>query len=108
MDKNFCSCDNNIAECGCFKEIPRSEDSKKSLINRINRITGQLGGIKKMIEDDRYCGDILTQISAVESALENMGYIILKEHLETCVSDKIRKYDDEIIDETMRLIKNLK
>ena len=107
MVKKSCNCDNNT-DCCCFKEIPRSEDNKKSLINRINRITGQLSGIKKMIDEDRYCGDILTQISAVESALENMGYIILKEHMETCVSEKIRKNDSEIIDETMRLIKNLK
>ncbi len=61
-----------------------------------------------MIDDNRYCGDILTQISAVESALENLGYIILQEHMETCVSEKIRRNDDEIIAETMRLIKNLK
>ena len=105
MDKDFCTCDNN--NC-CFKETPRSDESKKALGNRLNRIIGQLGGIKKMIEDDRYCGDILTQLSAAESALENLGYTILQEHMETCVSDKIRRNDSEIITETMRLIKNLR
>lgn len=106
MDKDIFVNNNNT--CGCFKETPRSEENKKALENRVSRITGQLGGIKKMIEDDRYCGDILTQISAVESALKNLGYIILQEHLETCVSDKIRRNDSEIIGETMQLIKNLK
>ncbi|MBQ8209249.1 MAG: metal-sensing transcriptional repressor [Clostridia bacterium] len=105
MDKDICTCDNN---CVCFKETPRSEESKKSLDNRINRIIGQLGGIKKMIAEDRYCGDILTQLSAAESALENLGYVILQEHMETCVSEKIRRNDGEIISETMRLIKNLR
>lgn len=106
MDKGICSCENN--NCSCFKETPRTDETKKALENRLNRIIGQLGGIKKMIDDNRYCGDILTQISAVESALENLGYIILQEHMETCVSEKIRRNDDEIIAETMRLIKNLR
>lgn len=106
MDKHNDYCDNN--NCCCFKETPRSDESKKALRNRLNRITGQLGGIKKMIDEDRYCGDILTQLSAAESALENLGYIILQEHMETCVSEKIRRNDNEIISETMRLIKNLK
>ncbi len=105
MDNDSIKTENN--NC-CFKETPRSDESRKALENRLNRIIGQLGGIKKMINDDRYCGDILTQLSAVESALQNLGYIILKEHMETCVSEKIRRNDSEIIDETIRLIKNLK
>lgn len=94
--------------CCHYKEKPRSDECKKNLENRINRIAGQLGGIKKMIEDNRYCGDIIIQISAVEKALENLGYIILQDHINTCVSEKIRNNDDKIIDETMELIKNLK
>lgn len=98
-----------MSDCCCkLKEIPRSEDEKKKIENRLNRVIGQLGGIKKMIDEDRYCGDILLQLSAAEKALENLGYIILKDHLNTCVTDKIKKNDDTIIDETLELIKKLK
>ena len=98
-----------MSDCCCkLKEIPRSEDEKKKIENRLNRVIGQLGGIKKMIDEDRYCGDILLQLSAAEKALENLGYIILKDHLNTCVADKIKKNDDTIIDETLELIKKLK
>ena len=97
--------DNN---CCRIKSTPRSEESQKALQNRLNRMIGQLGGIKKMIDDNRYCGDILTQIAAVESALQNFGYIILKDHLDSCVTEKIKSGDDEIIDETIELIKKLR
>ena len=95
--------------CCCkMKSTPRSEESQKLLQNRLNRMIGQLGGIKNMIDDNRYCGDILTQIAAVESALQNFGYIILQDHLETCVTDEIKNESDTIIDETIDLIKKLK
>ncbi len=97
-------------DCNCCKtkSTPRSEENQKALQNRLNRMIGQLGGIKKMIDDNRYCGDILTQIAAVESALQNFGYVILKDHLETCVTEKIKDGDEEIIDETIDLIKKLR
>lgn len=94
--------------CCRHKETPRSDESKKILENRINRIIGQLGGIKKMIDDDRYCADIIIQLSAAEKALENLGYIILKDHIDTCVSEKIRSGDETIVEETVELIKKLK
>ena len=56
------------------KATPRDEQLKRSMLNRLSRIIGQLGGVKKMIEDDRYCGDVLTQIAAAESALQALGY----------------------------------
>ncbi len=96
-------------ECLCrHKSIPRDEDTQKQLQNRLNRMIGQLNGIKKMIDDNRYCGDILIQISAVESALQNFGYIVLQDHMETCVTEKIKNGDTEVIDETVELIKKLK
>lgn len=97
--------------CGCcahFKERPRDEAMIRSLENRLNRMIGQLGGIKKMIDENRYCGDILVQVSAVESALQNFGYVVLENHIETCVADKIKRGDESIIGETMGLIKKLK
>lgn len=79
----------------------------RQLRNRINRIIGQLNGIQKMIDDNRYCGDILTQIAAAESAVKNVGYLILEDHMNTCVNEEIRKGNSEIISETIELLKKL-
>lgn len=89
------------------KEKPRSEEEVRQLSNRLSRIVGQIGGIKKMIEENRYCGEVLVQISAVESAVRSFGYMILEDHLRTCVSDKIRAGDEEVIKETVELVKIL-
>ncbi len=77
-------------------------------MSRVNRVKGQMEGIKAMLEENRYCGDILIQISAAESALRSIGYLVLEEHLATCVTDKIRSGDKEIIKETVELVKKLK
>ncbi len=97
------------AECCCrYKDTPRSEQTMKQLRNRINRITGQLNGIQKMLDDNRYCGDILIQIAAAESALQSVGYMILEEHIQTCVAEQIKNGNTSIIDETVKLIKKIK
>ena len=90
------------------KNTPRSESSNRQLQNRLNRMIGQLNGIKKMLDDNRYCGDILTQIAAVESALQSFGYIILQDHMETCVVEEIKNGNLQIVDEAVDLIKKLK
>ncbi len=69
---------------------------------------GQLNGIEKMLDEGRYCMDILIQISALESALQSLGYRILHDHLETCVREKVQNNDKEVMDEVMTLIKKLK
>ena len=61
-----------------------------------------------MLEENRYCGDILIQISAAESALRSLSYLIFEEHLGSCVADKIKSGDSEIIQETVELVKKLK
>ena len=71
-------------------------------------MAGQLNGIKKMLDDNRYCGDILTQIAAVESALQSFGYLILQEHMETCVVEEIKSGNLQIVEEAVDLIKKLK
>lgn len=71
-------------------------------------MVGQLNGIEKMIDDNRYCGDVLIQIAAVEKALQAFGYIVLQDHLETCVTEDIKNGDDQIMDEVIELIKKLK
>lgn len=94
--------------CGCKRKAkPREEEQVRQLQNRLNRIIGQVNGISKMLEDNRYCGDVLTQVAAVESALQSFGYVVLKEHLESCVVDEIQRGNTEIMDEAIDLIKKL-
>lgn len=98
----------DVCACCRHKNTPRGEKEQKQIENRINRIIGQLNGIKNMIEDNRYCGDILIQIGAVESALQNLGYIVLQDHLQTCVVEEVRKGNETIMEEAVELIKKLK
>lgn len=100
----------NHTQCACcrYKNTPRSEQTSKQLRNRIKRISGQLNGIQKMLDENRYCGDILTQIAAVENAIQSVGHIILQEHLETCVAEEVKKGNMGIIKEAAELIKKLK
>lgn len=102
---------NNKDSCPCccrHKSTPRSDESQRQLQSRLNRIIGQLGGIKKMLEENRYCGDILIQTAAAESALKSFAYIILQDHMETCVVEEIRQGNTSVIDETVELVKKLK
>lgn len=94
--------------CARTKHIPRSEERQRMLRNRISRITGQLNGIQRMLDENRYCGDILTQIAAVESALQSVGYAILEEHMNTCVAEGVRNGDDALLEEAFQLMKKLK
>ena len=105
-DRKQCcgSCD----QCARTKRTPRSDEERRQLDNRLNRMIGQLNGIRKMLDENRYCGDILTQIAAVESALQSMGYLILKEHMETCVTEGVRAGDTQIMGEAFELMKKLK
>ena len=74
----------------------------------MNRIAGQVAGIQRMLDDNRYCGDILTQIAAVESALQSVGYLVLQEHMRSCVAEGVREGRDEMLDEAVELMKKLK
>ena len=80
----------------------------KQLKNRLSRINGQLNGISKMLDENRYCGDILIQVAAVESALQAFGYQVLKTHMETCVTEEIQNGNLKVVDETVELIRKLK
>ena len=94
--------------CQRHKLVPREDSEIKKLKNRINRIVGQLIGINKMIDDNRYCGDILIQLSACTSALEKVSNMILKNHLETCVKEDIKNNKETVFDELMFLLEKLK
>lgn len=95
--------------CCChYKSKMRDEKTQQILKNRIKRMIGQLNGIQNMLDSNRYCGDVLIQIAAVESALQSFGYIVLKDHIDSCVTDQIRAGDTEITSELIELIKKLK
>ena len=92
--------------CCRYKHTPRSEALQKDVQTRLNRAIGQLNAVKTMIDDNRYCGDVLTQLSAAEKAVRRVSEIVLREHLETCVVEEIREGNNEVIPEVMGLIKN--
>lgn len=98
----------SVCACCRHKNTPRDAREQKKLHSRLNRIIGQLNGIQNMLDDNRYCGDILIQIGAVESALQGLGYQILQEHLETCVVEEVRQGNTAIIEEAVELMKKLK
>jgi len=85
----------------------RSEKEIKDLITRLNRIEGQIRGIKNMVEEERYCVDILNQVSAVQAALNGFSRELLANHIHSCVVEDIRAGKDEAIDELCETIKKL-
>ena len=84
-----------------------SDKVKNNLTTRLNRIEGQIRGIKGLIEKDTYCDDVITQISAIQSALNSVARILLEGHLKSCVLEKIQEGDTEILDEVMVTIQKL-
>ena len=94
--------------CCCEeKKTYRNEEEKKKLITRLNRIEGQIRGIKGMVEEDVYCTDILIQVSAVTAALNAFNKELLSCHLHTCVAENIRQGDDSVIDELVATLQKL-
>ncbi|MDI9590691.1 MAG: metal-sensing transcriptional repressor [Acidobacteriota bacterium] len=91
--------------CCHTKRTPRSEELRRNVTRRLNRAIGQLNGIKAMLEEDRYCGDVLMQLAAAESALRSVSRLVLQDHLETCVVERVQEGDTEVIDELMTLLK---
>ena len=89
------------------KTTIRPETTKKDLISRLNRIEGQVRGISKMIEEDRYCGDVLIQLSAISSSIESLSLKILEKHLKHCVKNDVLEGHDEALDEFVDLIKKI-
>ena len=89
------------------RKAHHNSDLKKGLINRLNRIEGQVRGITRMVKDDVYCDDILNQISAIQSALNAAGRILLEAHLKSCVVEQIQDGETEVIDELMTTLSRL-
>lgn len=97
---------NDLKKCECkHKNTKRTPEQIKAIENRINRISGQLNGVKKMINENAYCNDILMQICAISSALKGLSGEILKEHLHSCVVEGISNGDQSVLDEVVELFK---
>ncbi len=93
--------------CCSHKTKNREEKEYKDLINRLNRIEGQVRGVKKMVEQDVYCTDILVQVSAITAALNSFNKVLLANHVRTCVADNIREGNDEVVDELVTTLQKL-
>ena len=91
----------------CHKTKERTPEEYKSLIHRLNRIEGQIRGIKKMIENDAYCVDILVQSSAANAAINAFNKELLSKHIKTCVTQDIRNGNDETVDELVATLQKL-
>ena len=94
-----------MADCCQKKTKVRTEEEKKNIQTRINRIIGQLNGIKNMIDEDKYCNDVLIQLSAVDKSVKSLANVVLDAHMHTCLIEHIENKDYEIIDEIIDLVR---
>ncbi len=101
QQKNCCN-----GDCA-LKRKHREDKEFKDLIHRLNRIEGQVRGIRAMVEEERYCVDIITQVSAISSALNAFNKALLAQHIKTCVADNIRNGNDDVVDELCETLKKL-
>lgn len=99
--------------CACQEEAPagktkvRSEKEYKDLIHRLNRIEGQVRGVKNMLERDAYCIDILTQVAAINAALNSFNKVLLANHMRSCMCEEIRRGNDDVIEELVTLMQKM-
>lgn len=94
-------------ECCSHKSKERSEKEYKDLINRLSRIEGQVRGIKAMVERDAYCTDIITQVAAINAALNSFNKVLLANHIKSCVTQDIKDGKEETVDELVTLLQKL-
>ncbi len=92
----------------CVRTKHRTENEKKNLKRRLKILSRQISGIEQMIDDDRYCDDVLLQISSATNALKSLGAEILKNHMETCMIDEINKGNNEVVKDIISLMGKLK
>ncbi len=94
-----------MEQCCCNKKTVRSDEEKRTISSRVNRIVGQLGGIKRMVDEDRYCDDILIQLSAVDKAVRSLAAFLLERHLHTCVIENVKAGNEDVVDEVVELFR---
>lgn len=93
--------------CGTGRHKDRSDAEKKDLITRLNRIEGQIRGIRRMVEEDAYCVDILTQVSAASSAINSFSKELLSRHIKGCVAEDIREGHEDKVDELVGMLQRM-
>lgn len=98
-DKSCPSCE--------VRKAHHSEEVKKGLSNRLNRIEGQIKGVKKMIAEDVYCDGILNQITSIRAALSGVAKLLLENHIQTCVKEQLMEGNDEVIEELTATIRRM-
>lgn len=112
-----CHCDNENSgcnrssepkcqNCGVKKKV-RSEKEFKALLNRLSRIEGQVRGVRSMLENDAYCIDILTQVSAINAALNSFNKVLIANHIRTCVKENIQAGNNEVVEELVATLQKL-
>ncbi len=94
-------------KCETTRKKERTEKEYKDLINRLSRIEGQVRGIRNMLEQDAYCPDILTQVSATKCALNSFSKVLLGNHIKSCVKNDIQQGNDEAVDELVELLQKM-
>lgn len=85
----------------------REEDELRCLVNRLSRIEGQVRGVKKMLEDEAYCTDVLTQVTAIQAALNAFNKELLANHIKSCVVEDIRAGKLEVVDDLVSTLQKL-
>lgn len=91
----------------CDRTKHRDSEEYKDMVTRLNRIEGQVRGIKKMVEEERYCVDILTQVSAIQAALNAFNKKLLSNHIHSCVTEDIKAGKEEAVDELCAIVQKL-
>ncbi|ULT58765.1 metal-sensitive transcriptional regulator [Neobacillus drentensis] len=97
------SCDSLTSE----RKSHHSDKTKQNLVSRLNRIEGQIRGIKGLIEKDTYCDDVITQLAATQAALNSVAKVLLEGHMKSCVVERIQEGDYEVVDELLTTIQRL-
>lgn len=100
-------CGDHGCHSGSDRKSHHSDKMKSNLITRLNRIEGQIRGVKGMVEKDVYCDDILNQLAAIQSALNGVGKMLLEGHLKSCVVERIMEGDREVLDELLITVNKL-
>ena len=95
-----------MSNCCCQKKV-RSDKEIKDLMNRLNRIEGQIRGIKRMLEEDAYCIDIINQVSAANCALNSFTKVILANHIKSCVAEDVKEGSEKKLDELVKTLQKL-
>lgn len=106
-DQQVSACHTESSDGKHVRKSHHSQEMKSNLISRLNRVEGQIRGIKGLIEKDTYCDDVLTQIAAAQSALNSVGKLLLEGHMKSCIVERIQAGEHEVVDELLVTVRKL-